>query len=124
MDKPEFRAWNKEEKVMDKFANFGEFCNCYQSLERDVVLLQYVGLKDIKGNKIFIGDIISFVSVPTIVGEIKFGEIAEGEEELEATVLAVYMQEAGHPPRTINSHSKFLKIGTVYENPELLIKKD
>lgn len=128
----EFKAWHKELKKMflveslkyltysrneiqltlveNSFDSEGERpvqveieCNI-----KDVVLLSYIGIKDLHGEKIFVGDIIKQANW---IGIVKFN-------------LGVFYYELSKPvnPMLYIKGATYwdTKIGNIYENPELL----
>lgn len=118
MKEIEYRAWDIARKVMmyagceknwrgDKDEWYGDNVGMVLDAIKDVqkrenvILLQYTGLKDKHGKKIFEGDILKVVSGNKIVKYEAatgfFGEIIDGENPSYCDV-----------------------IGNVYENPELL----
>lgn len=142
----EFRAWLKNDKVMtgkvlqitdnpsvqyikfDKIENWkgNQLNNPTFADLRDVVLMQYTGLKDKNGKEIFEGDIVKFINPMPIEAK---EEIAEVKFVLEDSFLpyiypfvniSSYNYETKHfEGFGINSKDCEV-IGDIYENPELL----
>jgi len=148
-----YRAWNKETKYMvkilndfyltfkrdgwkiDMYSQGGEWCEEPANSENGDILLQYIGLKDKNGKKIFEGDILDG-GYEIKFGEHKFENWMNGDSSNSRTHLGFYAYEK---PYTIeidgqkmnygNNYmpsDKLIKlqiIGNIHENPELLKTK-
>lgn len=121
-----FRAWDKDEKKMYFFDlrlymetseySQEELCPCHDDvLDR---LMQFTGIKDIKGTEIYEGDIIPYKFDNHMIGVVNYGEAAghtgfyvdwKGgvHNELLRRELAFWA-------------SKVEVIGNIYENAELV----
>ena len=126
--KPEFRAWDKDNKRM---ANVFEinFLNStvylqgeYRVIFDQVELMQYTGLKDKNGKKIFEGDVISHANGEIykvnnrsgcfMADNVRNGKSLRHDEE-DVRVWHTLME----------SQMLIVILGNVYENPELLKEK-
>lgn len=120
-----FRCWDKENKEMldveylhwdDCTGEFSIRTTMYSDYfdTEDMILMQYVGLKDKNGKEIYEGDIVK-IDCPTMkmTGEIKYSEMSATffiyDEIIEETLW--YQKE------------ELEVIGNIYENPELLEDK-
>ncbi|AXO94305.1 hypothetical protein MCCC1A01412_27005 [Bacillus anthracis] len=131
MQTVEFRAWEKEEKKM--YHNVGlvgtliileheqsgyDFCELdltlYDQLDDKYDLMQYTGLKDKNGKKIFGGDILKDLD------ELPF--YVEYSEKLGAFCFVDKFDSYGETKYTTKDlHWEDLElVGNIYENPELL----
>jgi hypothetical protein len=96
------------EKIEKRFAN-----QCWHEYEEDknCVLMQYTGLKDKNGNKIYEGDIL--------LDNVGLGEVKWVQEHSAFLCLAeqrYYYLESSDGETLKNSET----IGNIYENPELI----
>ena len=110
----EFRVWSKSYKEIVKVDLLGK--NKVLSSRtwfdfNDIELMQYTGLKDKNGVKIFEGDIVKFTTGPfTSIGIVKFYDgmfVVEDIEDDECTEILCYCDELE-------------VLGNCWENPELL----
>ena len=121
-----FRAWDKKFNTMFpteciEFYGWGQINIIDEegdSEERDVVLMQYTGLKDKNGKEIYEGDVVRFKYTPSSLTK----AIIEYDEESIAFKLEVKESEEWC------KHSCYLEprcqievIGNIYENPNLVI---
>ena len=108
-----FMAWDKKEKIM--IAKVGEFMgeDLSDLIDNDdIVLMQYIGLKDL-----YEGDIIELQGhIISDRDKISKGVIFWDEED--ACFKHTYEDR---PPKRYWKHAK--RIGNIYENPELLEDK-
>lgn len=122
MKKIEFRAWLKEQKVMKN--NVSIHCGnvwtgyCWIPLNDNVELMQYVGLKDKNGKKIFEGDIVKDEKGRLFVIEYKFGGF-------NLAPLMYFNDEFSWNPLGDMQTAGFLQescevVGNIWENFELL----
>lgn len=107
-----FRAWDKKKKEMIT-KMYIKRINIYEETlnnlfeDKDVVFMQYTGLKDINGKEIYEGDII---------------KNPHGKSVIE------YIYSSFHPLDESDGYNSGYKseevevIGNIYENPELLTK--
>lgn len=123
-----FRAWHNETEQMlfvgDSFGtNHPLDCVNYARQGQDVVLMQYVGLKDKNGKEIYEGDIVRFLD-----GECTSTESGMDCDEFENVGEIVW--EGYHWDVTNRNgidteeafSDEFEVIGNIYENPELINK--
>lgn len=113
-----FRAWHKEEKIMGEvlgidilhkeifFSN--EDVDCYEHTDfKDIELMQYTGLKDMREKEIYEGDILF-----EILGEEYFKVIFEnGSYRAENEEYSLDLSEYAHLCEIV---------GNIYQNPKLL----
>ncbi|ENG4424255.1 hypothetical protein ABUD21_001018 [Listeria monocytogenes] len=130
----EFRAWDKEVKEMDYNPSVIEIwqnkpINEQFRLESEekLVWMQYTGLKDKNGNKIFEGDIVTAFSNIN-----KYTDSFAGDVEPTFCFTSIVCDGAcfkttykGEPSYVLNQNvSSLVKhmevIGNIHENPELL----
>ena len=123
-----FRAWHKEKKIIGKvlgidilhkeiyFSN--ENINCYEYTEfKDIELMQYTGLKDMKEKEIYEGDIVKLRANHGI-GVIKY------YDEWGAFVIE-YIKPRPLAVLGMNYYKEDIEVlGNVYENPEVLGEKE
>lgn len=109
----EYRVWAKfedEEEYMDY--DVESINNPFEEHRKgNIILLQYTGLKDSKGKKIFEGDIINFYH-------------SQGKDRSSYNVVVEWKQEwCGFyfdDNKRLNSSMRIEVIGNKYENPQLL----
>jgi len=119
----EFRAWHKESKKMFyldseqygfNFKANGQWgycdyvCQCVYVTHKTGVLMQFTGLLDKNGKKIFEGDIHIMRSGPT--NTVHYRRIVKWKDNLTGFNIANHGAEHGEV------------IGNIWENPELLKK--
>lgn len=117
-----FRAWNKTTKKMMDWEelkeDMSETLYVFENGLADVPpVMQFIGIEDLKGNDYYIFDI---------------GEFDNGDRfvlKMEEDRLEVYVDWIGDPDcedqaRDLYRISKAKIIGNIYENPELVEKKN
>ena len=112
-----FRAWDKQDKIMydweeisiEKEQVFIRDGDLYKTFEQ-VELMQYTGLKDKNGKKIFEGDIVET--------EYKAKGIVEWQKEKAGFDFNTKYPMWPHPIYLMGGDREI--IGNIYENPELL----
>jgi uncharacterized phage protein (TIGR01671 family) len=118
-----FRAWDIEDKVMLDIYSLDFVRNGHFWIEdarrlmfepKDVVLMQYTGLKDKNGKEIYEGDIITLDGFSPSKYEICFieGAFCLWREELPMAIESVHIEDS------TGNHAEV--IGNIYENTELL----
>ena len=119
-----FRAWHKEEKIIGEvlgidilhkeifFSN--EDVDCYEHVDfKNIELMQYTGLKDMKEKEIYEGDIVKLRANHGI-GIIKY------YDEWGAFIVE-YIKPRPLAVLGMNYYKEDIEIlGNIYENPELL----
>ena len=145
-----FRAWDKVDKYMmyDVYMrrvnmDFIDFKRSHEGLRwtiniecKDIVLMQYTGLKDKNGKEIYEGDIVKMIatileySLDSLGGEVEEEIKIEyiGEIKIWASmgvVMKIFSKNGGLLPNTENNIKNVRKyrserIGNKFENPELL----
>ena len=124
MRKIKFRAWHKEKKIMGEvlgidilhkeifFSN--EDVDCYEHTDfKDIELMQYTGLKDMREKEIYEGDIVKLRANHGI-GVIKYSD------EWGAFVVE-YIKPRPLAVLGMNYYKEDIEvIGNIYENSELL----
>ena len=119
-----FRAWHKEKKIMGEvlgidilhkeifFSN--EDVDCYEHVDfKNIELMQYTGLKDMREKEIYEGDIVKLRANHGI-GVVKY------YDEWGAFVIE-YIKPRPLAVLGINYYKENIEIlGNIYENPELL----
>ena len=112
-----FRAWDKKQ---DKMINMGT------RFYKDIILMQYTGLKDKNGKKIYDGDIVRINLSFKAIGKVGYEKgmwvvylpaswviLSTSSAELEAFPLWQFVVD-----------DRAEVIGNIYENPELIGGKD
>lgn len=115
-----FRGWDSERKEMLGPQDLSQSILYWSWLgTRDVVLMQYTGFKDKNGKEIYEGDIIAGAngSINLCSWSFKPREIKWDSERAEFTVPMW-----GTEGRTDSTHWIEV-VGNIYENPELLDRK-
>lgn len=114
-----FRMWNKKDVYMEELSfpwmiDHEEVWNINTKKQlKNVVLMQYTGIKDKNGEDIYEGDIIKWgIEGGEWINEVRFygGAVwifVDGEIH---TILSEY-------------RGKYEVVGNIYENPELIKKK-
>lgn len=116
-----FRAWLKEEKIMGEvlgidilhkeifFSN--EDANCYEHTDfKDIELMQYTGLKDMREKEIYEGDIVIHHSkMYKVIFNTEEARFVLRDDEFEMNI-----------PFTNNNNERMEIVGNIYENSELL----
>lgn len=109
-----FRSWViKDEKMLTgrQAMAIKRFTPNYGYLDREVVVMQYTGIKDTSGQEIYEGDIVK-----------RLGTIGKVTWECEYRALGFYLNSNEQLMDVINPYSSWALevIGNIYENPELL----
>lgn len=125
----EFRAWNEKTKTMSPSFTLRDVANRWAEIE-DRELMQFTGLRDKEGNKIFEGDIVKLLTIEHEKGGWRSNEKAQGVIEFN-DVWGVRFVCKDFTQRTASSHFKIKNltsrevtnitvIGNIHQNPELL----
>jgi uncharacterized phage protein (TIGR01671 family) len=127
-----FRAWDLNKKEMLYFdgifnkkpyterSSFSQYESCpeYHKLE----IMQYTGVKDKNGNKIYEGDLISYLSVSD--QEISVGGEIIYDDRMSSYMVCFYatnmFEEDNILPLFDYEYENIEVIGNIYETPELL----
>ena len=117
-----FRAWHKEKKIMGEvlgidilhkeifFSN--EDVDCYEHTDfKDIELMQYTGLKDMREKEIYEGDIL-FESFGEEYFKVVF---KDGSFRLKTGGCSLPLKEYAHICEVV---------GNIYKNPELIKERD
>ncbi|TYU76317.1 hypothetical protein FZX00_05120 [Listeria monocytogenes] len=125
----EFRAWDKEVKEMDYNPSVIEIWQnkpineqfCLESEEK-LVWMQYTGLKDKNGKKIFEGDIIAFSEDDFHVFNSQVEYFSEdGYPAFDIKVPSTYYFDSNvFSEVSMSGLYEIEVIGNIHENPELL----
>jgi len=116
----EFRAWNKYNNTMYSMESVEFACNEIWKLRTlelndEFIVMQYTGLKDKNGTKIFEGDILSNGDY---VAQVVFGEF---DGLMAWHVLINHKKQWALGSGDILGHNPYIEvIGNIYENPELI----
>lgn len=116
-----FRTWHKEKKIMGEvlgidilhkeifFSN--EDANCYEHTDfKDIELMQYTGLKDMREKEIYEGDIVIHHSkMYKVIFNTEEARFVLRDDEFEMNI-----------PFTNNNNERMEIVGNIYENSELL----
>lgn len=134
---PEFRAWDKLHKrsanvieidFFDGVITLEDFDGTWKISLKDMVLEQYTGLEDAKGNKLFEGDILKMHSHVILYGSDlnkwvdDYAPITWDKSMGAFTYqgeLLTYQLDSGTPQDGIY-HDALELVGNIHENPELL----
>lgn len=115
----EFRAWLKDQEVMRNNVSFhgGNLWTGYSwiPLNENIELMQYTGLKDKNGVKIFEGDIVKVDYLQEKIFEIIF---VNGGFKLKAKDCSTEYDYSITP--TMIEENAIEVIGNIYKNKELL----
>ena len=128
-----FRAWDKKDKIMYKenalslVIHFNGELNSFDGETGEIVgteytrkmeLMQYTGLKDKNGIKIYEGDIVNCIEYECC------GYIGWNDSEA-GFYLNVLMEDGRYEEEQLYDYVDELEvIGNIYENPELLNKEE
>lgn len=88
-------------------------------------IMQYTGLKDIKGTEVYEGDIIPFHLDSNVKGVVRFGEYTDWNCKRPTQHIGFYVDFIGEHKRINRKDLGYwvevsYVIGNIYENPELL----
>lgn len=133
-----FRAWNKKQKKMydgndiisvigvPGIVNEEQICyrlnEHFERLQKQFILMEYVGFKDKRGKEVYEGDVVQF----DVVGENHVSFDKKKKEQIryhenqvigELQIKAEYTLFDYEP---LNNCCQFEVIGNIYENPNLL----
>ena len=110
----EFRAWDYHpiygKYRMENFESIKSYCGYYFFEPDGHIIMQYTGLKDKNGKKIYEGDIVKDL----IYGNILIVKFDKGKFEL------LYKGVEVNRVSLANNHKKIEVIGNIYENKNLI----
>lgn len=129
-----FMAWHKEKKILREvleisfsggyviLAGFGSFGEIEAPI-RDVELMQYTGLKDQNGKKIYEGYIVRFYPQAPRSEELpnpRYGEMGEIFFDIGSFAVRPIDREREVLEFFLNELGDWVVVGNIYENKELL----
>ncbi|MGH2080238.1 YopX family protein [Aerococcus urinaeequi] len=132
-----FRAWDKKKNdwfdddegslyiELNGNINFGWNGEVMDDYTDRVILLQYTGMKDVRGVEIYEGDI---VKTRKIFIKPRHTDFTEGEGKVIFSDISFYILQVdsrevilgNYNPHSENTVTQIEVIGNIYENPELL----
>ena len=132
-----FRAWDKVKNKMLKIASINWACNrigyYYKGKNQgecslsNIILMQYTGLKDCKGNEVYVGDIVKHYrferyddKTNTILIDKKNYRIQTIEWSDYYCFFVTVMKNTTCERVSLYLHEYLEIIGNIYKNPELL----
>jgi len=123
-----FKVWHKEKEYMYKnvavgvgkhkvgYKLSGKRRYSWEETEK-IVILQYTGYNDSKGNRIFDGDVLKFGSSKTYLASVHW---VDYQFLFKKKGSSKYIDKFAHWGRV----GKVKVMGNIYENPELLSDKE
>lgn len=136
-----FRAWDKENKHMtyniqemydgycdDTDNGLYGYMSCFTSFlyDENFIVMQYTGLKDMNGKEIYEGDIIRYPAKRSWENEnftsyiVWFDDRPEWGIEYKLRAQFHGALCGGYVESNLKNANKMLKIGNIFENPELI----
>lgn len=110
-----FRGWHTKEKRMTKVFSFGDIDTGYlisaMCWVDDLEIMQYTGLRDVAGKKIFEGDIVRFGLDDQ--GMDRMGAV--GYSFAEFTIISIARK---YPDIRLSDATRLKVIGNIYQHPE------
>lgn len=140
MEQVIFRGWVKSSNKMVDFLKLTPFAIDHKLLEtidglfipfsEDNILMQYIGLKDMDGNKIFVGDILEEQNdFRPIKRKYKVFNVQGGfainthqDDFYRKVDCILFYESTAHMQTASFIHSNCKVIGNIYEHLELLVK--
>lgn len=116
-----FRAWDAHKRMWTEYRihdgvvyfldkSTGVWVGKYDKRYKEFDLMQYTGLKDMKGKEIYEGDIVIHHSkMCKIIFNVEEARFVLRDDEFELEI-----------PFTNNNNKRMEIVGNIYENPELL----
>ena len=112
----EFRCWSHQSNTMQGWEELKEHGDFYRILDMQdkYPMMQYTGLKDRNGVKIFEGDIIE------ALGNTNSGLKVEFKNEYAGGWVLTHPNSSNHLSLGARKHTEIEVIGNIHQNPELL----
>lgn len=117
-----FRAWNtrlQEMEYIDDLYWFEENF-CHQNGDNDYVIMQYTGLQDAKGNKVYEGDIVEITRDKINPGGVNPNQTYTKRYLVKWDDQCTGFSPFGHSYWYENTANKIKVIGNKYQHGELL----